>query len=143
RRVYTPSGDNDAAKVESCLNQLSKDVTADYKAWFEIGCSLVNGFGENGRQYFHQVSRFYESYNQREAGRQFDHCLKGYGRISLATFFYYMKMAGIEPERNLVIGIAHPAQPAQPAQPTGNYLETLKDGRTIEMCPAGYPADWN
>ena len=26
---------------------------------------------------------------------------------------------------------------------TENYFEKLSDGRTIEMCPAGYPASWN
>jgi hypothetical protein len=36
-----------------------------------------------------------------------------------------------------------PVQPEQPVQPAGNYFETLKDGRIIEMCPAGYPASWN
>lgn len=97
---YKPTGDNDSAKVESCLNQLTTDITADYQTWFEIGCALANAFGESGRQYFHQVSRLYVGYSEHETDRQFDNCLKGYSKITLATFFYHCKLAGIEPKRD-------------------------------------------
>jgi hypothetical protein len=47
---YRPTGDNDTANVESCLNHYQKNITGDYGTWFEIGCSLANAFGESGRQ---------------------------------------------------------------------------------------------
>lgn len=140
--VYKPTGDNDAANVESCLNQLTTDITADYQTWFEIGCALVNALGESGRQYFHQVSRFYSGYSERETDRQFEHCLKGYSKITLATFFYHCKLAGIEPERHTIAPKPISRHSVEIIK-DGPYLETLKDGRQILMHPEGYPMDWD
>lgn len=138
RITYRPTSNNDAAKVESCLNQLSQDITGDYHTWFRIGAALANGFGEDGRQYFHQVSRFHPDYSGSETDKQFSRCLKACTKINLGTFFHYCDAVGIRPET----ANSHAAQVARPA-PSGNYFETLRDGRVIEMCPAGYPADWN
>lgn len=135
---YRPSGDNDTANVESCLNQLHRDITGDYGTWFEIGCSLANAFSEAGRQYFHQVSRFYERYTARETDRQYDACLKGYSKITLATFFYHCKNVGIEPERITQLIVEQPKAVSH----SGPYFETFL-GQQIEMSPKGYPLSWD
>jgi predicted NAD-dependent protein-ADP-ribosyltransferase YbiA (DUF1768 family) len=154
RVEYKNIADDDMGKVESCLNQLSKDITGDYGTWFEIGCSLANAFGEAGRQYFHQVSRFYEKYTYTETDRQFDHCLKGYGKISIATLFYHFKLAGIEPgQQSKPDSKGTTPLQIQPryGQRLGTqngysqepYTEVLRDGRKIVMHPAGFPIDWS
>jgi hypothetical protein len=41
-----------------------------------IGIGLGREFGEPGRQYFHEVSRYYPGYNPQETDTQFNNCLK-------------------------------------------------------------------
>src|SRR5574344_2890062 len=43
------------------------DITGDYHRWLNIGFALVEGLGENGRDYFHRLSRFYPGYSEAEA----------------------------------------------------------------------------
>jgi hypothetical protein len=71
------------------------DITAGYNTWFEIGCSLANEFGEQGREYYHQVSQFSQVYRQAVTDRQFTYCLRYQYRYTLGTFFYHCKLNGI------------------------------------------------
>lgn len=98
RKIYAHSGDEDERAVQSCLNQLTSDITSGYGDWFAIGCSLA-ALGEAGRDYFHSVSRYHPDYSFAQTDRQFNACLKGGYKYSLGTFFHHCKLAGIEPER--------------------------------------------
>lgn len=72
------------------------DITGDYHRWLNIGFALVEGLGENGRDFFHRLSRFYPGYSEAEADRQYDKCLRAHGTgIRLATLFQYAKEEGI------------------------------------------------
>lgn len=91
--------------VEFVIRQIETyqcDITSNYKDWMALGFSLVHGFGESGRNYYHRISRFYPKYDYRECDRQYDRCLRGKrsGR-TIRTFFYLAKMAGMKiPKRN-------------------------------------------
>lgn len=74
------------------------DITNQYANWFKIGCALAHEFGEEGRHWFHMVSRIYKDYNEGDCDFQYDRCLK-YKRedgTKIATFFYFCKLYGIE-----------------------------------------------
>lgn len=136
RVQYAVSGDNDASRVESCLNQLTRDITGDYGVWFELGCALATTFGEVGRNYFHQVSRFYDGYTVRGTDHQYDACLKGYQRITVGTFFHHLKSVGIEPERP-----AFQKSDKQNVLPKIDNNEYDLAGNLIDPL-LGYPVTW-
>ena len=47
------------------IEQRAVDIAPEYKDWVELGFALVDGFGENGREYYHRISCFHPDY-QRE-----------------------------------------------------------------------------
>lgn len=88
-------------KVEDMIRQIEAqrlDLTPGKTGnWFRIGCALVDGFGENGREYFHQVSQFHPGYDPQACDRQFAECRRKHnGRIRIDTFFKLYGDAGIK-----------------------------------------------
>src|SRR5690606_5319438 len=85
--------------VEQIIQQIEAnqiDIATAYSDWRNIGFAFADEFGEEGRDLFHRISRFYADYSASECNRQFDNCLKAKGQgISLKTFFYHAKNAGI------------------------------------------------
>ena len=72
------------------------DVTSAYSDWVNIGFAFADEFGETGRNLFHRVSQFHPEYSTQECDKQFDNCMKARGQgVSLKTFFYHAKEAGI------------------------------------------------
>jgi len=70
----------------------SLDITACYDNWRNIAFALADTFGESGRDYFHRLSRFNESYKFNQCDKQYDKCLKSAGGgITIATLFYIAK----------------------------------------------------
>jgi len=80
-------------KIESCQT----DITADYHDWVRIAFALIDAIGEEGREYFHRISRYYPKYDPAETNAQFDKCLKSDGSgVTAATFFYFARDKGID-----------------------------------------------
>lgn len=73
----------------------NRDITGDYPQWFKIGCALAHTFGEDGRDMFHRVSRFGNTYDQDSTELKYAECLKT-DKVSIGTFFYYAKLSGVE-----------------------------------------------
>lgn len=66
-------------KAEKLLAQIEregKDVTKSYKAWFTIGCNIAATFGDEGRDYYHRVSRFHPGYTIAATDRKYNQCLQ-------------------------------------------------------------------
>lgn len=83
-------------EIVSRIENLRLDITRNYKDWLSIGFALVSELGEYGREYFHRVSRFHPDYNIYSCNIQFDKCIRSpKGGISIKTFFYLAKSAGI------------------------------------------------
>jgi hypothetical protein len=62
-----------------------------------LGFALADALGESGRSYYHRLSRFYPSYSQSEANKQFDNCLKAHGHgITIKTLYHLAKQAGVD-----------------------------------------------
>ncbi len=90
----------DLTEIEVIIQQIESkqiDITNAYSDWRDIGFALADAFGENGRDYFHRVSKFYADYSVNTCNQQFDKCLKANGQgITLKTFFFHAKQAGIK-----------------------------------------------
>jgi len=89
--------EDDIEKVVRKIEACQTDITANYHDWVRIAFALINAIGEEGREYFHRISRYYPKYDHAETNAQFDKCLKsdGYG-VTAATFFYFARDKGID-----------------------------------------------
>ena len=87
-------------EVETIVSRIEAahvDLTATYAEWIEIGFALAHGLGEEGRGFFHRLSRFYSSYRAEEADKQYTACLRSRGQgVTLNTLFYRAKLAGVD-----------------------------------------------
>ena len=97
--THEPSNDALSAKIEEIVSRIEAnqvDITSSYSSWRDIGFALATQFGEQGRDYFHRVSRFYPDYSFTECNRQFDSCLNAQGSgITIKSFFHLARTAGI------------------------------------------------
>lgn len=87
----------DTDKVEAIIGlieQNSIDITSNYQDWIKVAGALYNAFGENGRDYFHRVSRFYPDYKAKATNRKFDNCTN-MKSVNLSSFFYVADKNGI------------------------------------------------
>ena len=85
-------------KAVSIIQKEQIDITNRYENWFKVGSALAHEFGEEGRFWFHMVSRVYENYDEGECDIQYNRCLKYQveGKITIASFFFLCKNFGIE-----------------------------------------------
>lgn len=95
----TPA-DSVEASVEEIVRRIESsaaDITANYNEWLSVGFALANAFGENGRSFFHRVSRFYSGYSFQETDKKFTSCLNSSRNdITVKTFFHIAKQHGID-----------------------------------------------
>lgn len=93
------TSDDKKEEVERIIREIEQraiDIAPDYKDWMELGFALVDGFGENGREYYHRISRFHSDYQREKTDRQFTNCLRANGHgITLRSFFHLAGRAGI------------------------------------------------
>lgn len=83
-------------EIVSRIEVKNIDIAYAYSDWRDIGFALSGALGEQGREYFHRISRFYPDYSVSECDKQYDNCLKSKGTgVTLKTFFYRAKNAGI------------------------------------------------
>ena len=87
-------------KFVELINNIEKnqfDITSVEEDWFRIGCSLANTFGEEGRSYFHTISKYYEGYSVKETDDKFSDCLKNQKKegYTLGTLFYLANKYGL------------------------------------------------
>jgi hypothetical protein len=87
---------NDIEEITKRIETAATDIAPNYADWRDLGFALADALGENGRSYFHRLSRFYPGYTPSETDRQFDNCLKAHGHgITVKTLFHLAKQAGI------------------------------------------------
>lgn len=73
QQAHTPSiapiynkVEDDVESVVREIEQCAIDIAPHYKDWVELGFALVDGLGENGREYYHRISRFYPTYQRKK-----------------------------------------------------------------------------
>lgn len=88
------------ADIETIVRQIEErkiDITNGYENWLKLGFALVDGLGEQGRQYFHRLSCFHAQYDFKQADKQFTSCLKANRNgITIKSFFQLAKDNGIK-----------------------------------------------
>ena len=88
---------------------------------------LSDALGENGRDYFHRISRFYPGYTENECDSQYDKCLRAHGTgITIKTFFHAAKDAGIS--------VSVPSRPSLPS-----HTSFRQNGATRQNSPSFSP----
>lgn len=74
-------------------------ICESYNDWVRIGLAFADQFGEEGRQYFHDVSQFYGKYKFKRCNLQYDYSLKhrssGGKKANISTFYYLAKCNNI------------------------------------------------
>jgi len=85
---------------EAYINKIentSTDITNSYANWRNIGFAIAEEFGENGRDYFHRISKFHSAYNSIKCDKQYTHCLQANGSgITIATFYHFAHQNNID-----------------------------------------------
>lgn len=88
--------DHDFDNVMYEIRSRRMNLCENYHDWLRIGFALADKFGEAGRSAFHEISQYSSKYDGRQCDRQYDNCIKGNGDgITISTFFYYCKEAGL------------------------------------------------
>ena len=87
---------NDFTNIINQITSSKIDLTSDYTNWIKIGFALVNKFGEDGRNYFHAISQYNETYNFEKADKKFTHLLKtSSNKITIGHIYYLAKQRGL------------------------------------------------
>ena len=90
------SSNNDIEEITCRIETAATDIAPNYADWRDLGFALADALGENGRQYYHRLSRFYSGYTETETDKQFSACLAAHGHgVTVKTLFHLAKQAGI------------------------------------------------
>lgn len=93
---YGNDRDNDVERIVSLCEQQGADIAPSYEEWVKLGFALVDGYGENGRNYFMRLSSLHAGCTQEAAESQYDKCLRSDNSgITMSTFFHLAKQTGI------------------------------------------------
>jgi len=143
------------ADYQYIINQIEEkriDLTnSSYHDWVQIGFSLANGLGEQGRDIFHAVSRQSAKYDEFITDAKYTNLVKNAnGATSLNTFFYLCSQAGIstqtEQTRKIiaVTQLAKARDSQNESQAKQSILKTLeKEGITGSGVTSLVDQSWN
>lgn len=124
--------EKDIDTIIARIEATATDITAGYAPWRDLGFALSDALGENGRPYYHRLSRLNPDYKQTETDRQYNRCLrsKGHG-ITIRTFFQLAKDHGIS------ISVPRNISPISPVSPSGEIgdLEEKEDNPHTSETP--------
>lgn len=114
------------------LIQKSISLAESYTEWTKLAFSLSN-LGEAGRRIFHEISRLSSKYDYKENERKFDEALKNNRNVSISTFIYMCKQAGIN--TNLYYNNDYSAANKVAVKPSNM---AIKPEREISYIPAEF-----
>ena len=88
------------SEVDGLVQEIQRSgisIAPSYEEYRNLAFALADGFGENGRDYFHALCFNDSNYKQRDSDKQFDEALKGRkSGISVGTFYYMVQNAGFQ-----------------------------------------------
>lgn len=118
------STDNLSSDIQSLVEQIeasSIDITVGYDHWRDICFALVEALGEDGRDFFHRLSRFNASYDQAEADKQYSACLRSCGSgITPRTLFHIAQQHGITLRKQFSCTMPSSVSPESSVSPFGD-----------------------
>jgi len=91
-------GRSDVDFVLQQIQDRKVDLTQSaYDRYLKLGFALFAEYGEAGREYFHRLAQNSEKYSPEGADKQFNYIGRSNRTgITMATFFYYAKEAGLQ-----------------------------------------------
>ena len=93
---YSATLDDQIERLTARIEATGTDITAGYDHWRDLGFALTDALGENGRSYYHRLSRFYPGYSEQECDAQYDKCMRARGHgITIRTLFHLAKENGV------------------------------------------------
>jgi len=127
-KPYINMVEDDIEKLVTQIESKRIDLTANYDDWVKIGFALVDAIGEEGRIYFHRLSRFFPGYNPKECDEQYDKCLKSKNSgITIATLFYFARDSGMDLSKLATVPkSSNTTPPADPISGETNNESQLK-----------------
>ena len=104
------------------IEQAGKDITSDYNDWYRIGIAIAYEYGEQGRYYFHRISKLYNNYNYIEADKKYNQCMHNPSpMIRINTIYYYAKQASVQlPHSSHYASFPQTAETAETAETAGS-----------------------
>jgi len=73
------------------------NITESYEEYFNIACAISSQFGAGGMDYFKSIASCSSKYNSKHAEKTYNICCsRSNSGISISTFYYYAKEAGVE-----------------------------------------------
>lgn len=89
--------EDDFTRVLNEIVQRGIDLTKTYHDWLMMGFAIADKFGDNGLQYFKAISQNNPNFKHQDCEKQYNRCLKSKrSGITIATFYYYAKLEGVE-----------------------------------------------
>lgn len=106
------SNDQVSEYVQQAVNK-GANLGNTYFEYVSLAFSIADGFGENGRAYFHALTQWHSKYDQKHADRQYSIAIKDKGspgqKAKVGSFYYLLKhVAGVDikTENNKALQIA-------------------------------------
>ena len=96
-------GNDQVSELVDEVQKSGVNIAPDYDSYLKLGFALANGFGEEGRKYFHALCQPSEKYDSKQTDNQYDRCLQGANRsgVTVGTFYFMLKDAGFSlPQTN-------------------------------------------
>lgn len=84
---------------DNLLQQIKErgvNLCSDYNRWVNIGMSLASHFGEAGADKFDFISSFDSKFDSKTNRRHYKGFCNSVERVSIGTFYYYCKEAGLD-----------------------------------------------
>ena len=83
--------ENDIEKIVREIEHRRIDITNDYHDWMLVAMALAGTCGATGEQYFHRISQFHPKYDNAEAHRMYQSCVRNtHGAVGIGTIVYLM-----------------------------------------------------
>jgi len=79
KAIYQPNPNKQKETIESLLTVIEEkgiDITETHSNWIKIGYALCTTFEEEGREYFHRISKFHPKYKYQESEKKYTDLLK-------------------------------------------------------------------
>lgn len=102
RSIPTVLTGSDVAEMVNEVTKSGIDIAPDYESYLRLGFAIANGFGEDGRSYFHSLCQISEKYDSQQCDKQFDRCCSGAGKsgVTVGTFYFMMQEVGVKMPKN-------------------------------------------
>lgn len=101
KKVEYQSG-NEIESLIQTIEQNQIDITTNRGEWLKIAFALINEYSEDGREYFHRISKFYPEYSRNETDKFYSSLMKNNrGKVGINTLFYIAQNHGIKLEKEV------------------------------------------